>query len=168
MGVSEMAGRRLRDRVDRSGVLVVLIAAGLAVAGFGFMAAGVDAGPGPRAVHGAVSIGPVYLPPFLTGLVALAVAGVQARRARWAPAAGAVLAVVLLAGALTLGRAGIWWRLAHPGAAIGFAEDTAQLAGEITAIAAGVAAIVSRRRPPPPPARRPDGDRRPASAGRGI
>jgi hypothetical protein len=99
-----------------------------------------------------LTIGPVYLPPFLTGLVALAMAGVQACRSRWAPAAGAALAAVLLAGALTLGRAAIWWRLGHPGAVTGFAEDTAQLAGELTALAAGVAAtiIISRRRQTPP------------------
>jgi len=66
-------------------------------------------------VHAALAIGPVYLPPFLTGLVALAMAGMQARRTRWAPAAGAVLAAVLLAGAVSLGHAAVWWRLAHPG-----------------------------------------------------
>jgi hypothetical protein len=71
-----MAGSRFRVPVHCGGVLVVLVAAGLAVAGLGFVAASIDAGPGPRAVHGAIFVGPIYLPPFLTGLAALAMAGV--------------------------------------------------------------------------------------------
>jgi len=147
-----MAGSRGSGRADRSGVLVALAAAGLTAAGLGFVAASLDPGPGPLTVHGALTAGPVYLPPFLTALVALAMAGVQARRTRWPPAAGAALAAVLLAGAATLGRAAIWWRLARPGAVLGFAEDTAQLAGELTALAAGVAAtimIIRRSQPLP-------------------
>jgi hypothetical protein len=145
-----VASSRSEIRADRPGVLVGLVAAGLTAAGLGFVAASLDPGPGPLTVHGALTIDPVYLPPFLTGLVALVMAGVQARRSRWAPAAGAALAAVLLAGALTLGRAAIWWRLGHPGAVIGFAEDTTQLAGELTALAAGIAATISWRSQTPP------------------
>jgi hypothetical protein len=158
-GEREMAGSRSGVRADRSSVLVALTAAGL-----GFVAASIDPGPGPLTVHAALNLGPFYLPPFLTGLVALAVAGAQARRARWAPAAGAALAAVLLAGALTLGRAAIWWRLAHPGAVLGFAEDTAQVAGEFTALAAGLAATITWRRQAPPAGR--PGHRQTADVGR--
>ena len=70
-------------------------------------------------MYGAVSAGPVYLPLFLTGLAALAMAGVQARRSRWAAAAGAALAAVLLVGALSIGYAAVSWRLAHPGPSSG-------------------------------------------------
>jgi hypothetical protein len=157
-----MSGGRFRVPAHRRGVLAVLAAAGLAVAGLGFVAASVDPGAGPRAVHGAVSAGPFYLPPFLTGLAALAMAGMQVRRTRWAPAAGALLAVVLLAGAVTLGHASFSWRLAHPGAVIGFTEDTAQLAGEITAIAAGAALTVVGRGTAPRAGRR-RGSHRPAA-----
>jgi hypothetical protein len=156
-----MAGSRLRVPAPRR-VLVVLAAAGLAVAGLGFVAASINPGPGPRTVRGAIFVGPVYLPPFLTGLAALAMAGVQLRRTRWAQAAGAILAAVLLAGAFSLGHASVSWRLGHPGALIGFAEDTAQLAGEITAIAAGAALTVAGRGTAPPASarrRRPAADR---------
>jgi hypothetical protein len=113
--LSGVAGSRFGVPANRGGVLVALVAAGLAVAGLGFVAASIDAGPGPRAVHGAIFLGPVYLPPFLTGLAALAMAGLQLRRIRWAPAAGAILAAVLLVGAVSLGYAAVSWRLAHPG-----------------------------------------------------
>jgi hypothetical protein len=80
--VSGVAGSRFGVPANRGGVLVALVAAGLAVAGLGFVAASIDPGPGPRAVHGAMFLGPLYLPPFLTGLAALAMAGLQVRRTR--------------------------------------------------------------------------------------
>jgi hypothetical protein len=78
--VSGVAGSRFGVPANRGGVLVALVAAGLAVAGLGFVAASIDPGSGPRAVHGAMFLGPLYLPPFLTGLAALAMAGLQVLR----------------------------------------------------------------------------------------
>ena len=118
----------------------------------GFLGAAVNPGPGPRVVKHSLSLGPLYLPPLLVGLTALAIAGlVAASRLRWAPATGAAFAAVLMVGAATLGSAAISYRLTHPGAIIGFAEDTLQLAGEVIALVAGLGATVQAYRVPPRP-----------------
>ena len=123
--------------------LAKLTTAGLVATAVGFLGAAVNPGPGPRVVKHSLSLGPLYLPPLLVGLTALAIAGlVAATRLRWAPATGAAFAAVLLVGAATLGSAAISYRLTHPGAIIGFAEDTLQLAGEVIALVAGLGATV--------------------------
>src|ERR671924_453583 len=76
---------------------------GLIGTGIGFVGAGVDPGPGPRVVKGALTVGHLYLPPLLVGLVALALAGLVATRIRWMPAVGGAVATILLLGAGTLG-----------------------------------------------------------------
>src|SRR5919204_5305091 len=65
---------------------------GLIGTGIGFVGAGVDPGPGPRVVKGALTVGHLYLPPLLVGLVALALAGLVATRIRWMPAGGGGIA----------------------------------------------------------------------------
>jgi hypothetical protein len=130
--------------VDSSG-LARLTMVGLIGTGLGFIGAGVNPGPGPRVVTGSLSVGPLYLPPFLVGLVTLAIGGLVgllATRTRWMPAVGAVFAAILLLGAITFGSAAVGYRLTHPGSGIGFIEDTLQLAGETLAIVAGTAATV--------------------------
>ncbi len=122
--------------------LAKLTMVGLVATGIGFLGAGVDPGPGPRVVTGSLTVGPLYLPPLLVGLVALALAGLVATRIRWMPAVGGAFASVLLIGAATLGSAAVFFRLTHPGAVIGFAEDSIQLAGEAIAAVAGIAATV--------------------------
>jgi hypothetical protein len=70
------------------------------------LGAAVNPGPGPRVVKHSLSLGPLYLPPLLVGLTALAIAGlVAATGVRWAPATGAAFAAVLMVGAATLGSA---------------------------------------------------------------
>jgi hypothetical protein len=103
--------------------LAKLTMGGLVGTGIGFLGAGVDPGPGPRVVKGFLTVGPLYLPPLLVGLVALAIAGLVATRIRWMPAVGGAFASILLIGAATLGSAAVSFRLTHPGAVIGFAED---------------------------------------------
>ena len=114
----------------------------LIVTGIGFLGAGVNPGPGPRAVTGSPSLGLFYLPPLLVGLVTLAMAGLVATHIRWMPTVGAVYAFILLIGAATFGSASVSFRLTHPGFVIGFAEDSLQLVGEVIAIVAGIAATV--------------------------
>src|SRR6266516_6934279 len=122
--------------------LAKLTMVGLVATGIGFLGAGVDPGPGPRVVTGSLTVGPLYLPPLLVGLVALALAGLVATRIRWMPAVGGAFASILLIGAATLGSAAVSFRLTHPGAVIGFAEDCIQLTGEAIAAVAGIAATV--------------------------
>ena len=122
--------------------LAKLTIVGLVGTGIGFLGAGVNPGPGPRTVRGALSVGFLYLPPLLVGLVALAMAGLVATRNRWMPTAGGVFAVILLIGSATLGADAVSYRLTHPGAVIGFAEDSLQLLGEAITVGAGIAAIV--------------------------
>lgn len=119
---------------------------GLIGTGIGFVGAGVDPGPGPRVVKGSLTVGHLYLPPLLVGLVALALAGLVATRIRWRPAAGGAFAAMLLLGTATLGLTAVSFRLTHPGAVIGFAEDSIQLAGEALAAGAGLAATVQLSR----------------------
>ena len=126
--------------------LAKLTMGGLIGTGLGFLGAGVDPGPGPRAVQGSLTVAHLYLPPLLVGLVALALAGLVATRIRWMPAVGGAFAVILLIGSATLGSAGVSFRLTHPGAVLGFAEDSIQLAGEVIAAGAGIAATVQRGR----------------------
>jgi hypothetical protein len=122
--------------------LARLTMVGLVATGIGFLGAGVNPGPGPRAVQGALTVGPLYLPPLLVGLVTLAIAGLVATRNRWMPAVGAAFAAILLIGAATFGSASVSFRLTHPGLVIGFAEDSLQLVGEVIAIVAGITATV--------------------------
>jgi hypothetical protein len=122
--------------------LTRLTIVGLVATGIGFLGAGVNPGPGPRAVQGALTVGPLYLPPLLVGLVTLAIAGLVATRNRWMPAVGAAFAAILLIGAATFGSASVYFRLTHPGLVIGFAEDSLQLVGEVIAVVAGIAATV--------------------------
>lgn len=122
--------------------LAKLTMIGLVGTGIGFLGAGVDPGPGPRTVRGALSVGPLYLPPLLVGLVALAMAGLVATRLRWMPTVGGVFAAILLIGSATLGAAAVSYRLTHPGAVIGFAEDSLQVLGEAITLGAGIAATV--------------------------
>ena len=122
--------------------LARLTIVGLVAPGIGFLGAGVNPGPGPRAVQGALTVGPLYLPPLLVGLVTLAIAGLVATRIRWMPALGAAFAAILLIGAATFGSASVSFRLTHPGLVIGFTEDSLQLIGEVIAIVAGIAATV--------------------------
>src|SRR2546429_9156793 len=131
----------MKTSVPLSG-LARLTMVGLVATGIGFLGAGVDPGPGPRVVKGFLTMGPLYLPPVLVGLVALAMAGLVATRIRWMPAVGAAFAAILLIGAATLGSAAVSFRLTHPGAVIGFTEDSIQLAGEAIALVAGIAATV--------------------------
>jgi hypothetical protein len=119
-----------------------LVAAGLAATGTGFAGAGIDAGPGPRTVHGSLTLGPLYLPPLLVALAAFTLAALAVTRIRWAAGAGAGFAGLLLAGSATFGAAAISYRLGHPAAAIPFAEDTLQLLGEAIAAGAGIAATM--------------------------
>ena len=93
-------------------------------------------------MQGALTVGPLYLPPLLVGLVTLAIAGLVATRIGWMPALGAAFAAILLIGAATFGSASVSFRLTHPGLAIGFIEDSLQLIGEVIAIVAGIAATV--------------------------
>jgi hypothetical protein len=58
--------------------LAKLTMIGLVATGIGFLGAGVDPGPGPRVVKGSLTVGHLYLPPLLVGLVALAIAGLMA------------------------------------------------------------------------------------------
>ena len=122
--------------------LARLTMVGLVATGIGFLGAGVNPGPGPRAVQGALTVGPLYLPPLLVGLVALAMAGLVATRIPWMPAVGAAFAAILLIGAATFGSAAVSFRLTHPELIIGFAEDSLQLVGEVIAVVAGIAATV--------------------------
>ena len=122
--------------------LARLTMVGLVATGIGFLGAGVNPGPGPRAVQGALTVGPLYLPPLLVGLVTLAIAGLVATRIPWMPAVGAAFAAILLIGAATFGSASVSFRVTHPGLVIGFAEDSLQLVGEVIAIVAGIAATV--------------------------
>jgi hypothetical protein len=122
--------------------LARLTMGGLVATGIGFLGAGVNPGPGPRAVQGALTVGPLYLPPLLVGLVTLAIAGLVATRIPWMPAVGAAFAAILLIGAATFGSASVSFRLTHPELVIGFAEDSLQLVGEVIAIVAGIAATV--------------------------
>jgi hypothetical protein len=122
--------------------LARLTMGGLVATGIGFLGAGVNPGPGPRAVQGALTVGPLYLPPLLVGLVTLAIAGLVATRIPWMPAVGAAFAAILLIGAATFGSASVSFRLTHPGLVIGFAEDSLQLVGEVIAVVAGIAATV--------------------------
>jgi len=115
---------------------------GLVATGIGFLGAGVNPGPGPRAVQGAFTVGPFYLPPLLVGLVTLTIAGLVATRISWMPAVGAAFATILLLGAATFGSASVLFRLTHPELVIGFTEDTLQLIGEVLAVVAGIAATV--------------------------
>ena len=87
-------------------------------------------------------MGPLYLPPLLVGLVALAMAALVATRIPWMPTVGAAFAAILLIGAATFGSAAVSFRLTHPGLVIGFAEDSIQLVGEVIAVVAGIAATV--------------------------
>jgi hypothetical protein len=119
---------------------------GLIGIGIGFVGAAVNPGPGPRTVKGSLSVAHLYLPPLLVGLVALALAGLVATRARWMPMVGGAFAFALLIGAATLGSAAVSYRVTHPMAGIGFVEDWLQLVGEGIAIGAGIAAIVQLRR----------------------
>ena len=128
--------------------LARLTIVGLVATGIGFFGAGVNPGPGPRAVQGALTVGPLYLPPLLVGLVTLAIAGLVATRIRWMPAMGAAFAAILLIGAATLGSAAVSFRLTHPWAVIGFTEDSIQLAGEAIAVVAGIAATIQLVRYP--------------------
>jgi hypothetical protein len=121
--------------------LAKLVAAGLGGTGIGFAGAGIYAGPGPRTVHGALTLGPLYLPPLLVALAALALAALAATRIRWAAGAAAAFAAILLTGSVTFGAAAISYRMAHPAAAIPFAEDSLQLLGEAIATGAGIAAL---------------------------
>jgi hypothetical protein len=123
-------------------ILTTLIVSGLIGTGLGFMGAGIDPGPGPRTVKGALTVGPLYLPPFLVGLIAVAIAGLVAAHVRWAPALGGALAAILLVGTATFGWAAVSYRLTHPGALIGFAEDTIQVGGELLAVGAAIALTV--------------------------
>ena len=93
-------------------------------------------------MQGALTVGPLYLPPLLVGLVTLAIADLVATRTGWMPALGTVFAAILLIGAATFGSASVSFRLTHPGLAIGFIEDSLQLIGEVIAIVAGIAATV--------------------------
>jgi hypothetical protein len=132
---------------DRLSGLAKLTVVGLIATAIGFLGAGVNPGPGPRVVHGALTVGPVYLPPLLVGLVTLIIAGLVAViRIRWMPAVGAAFAAILLIGAFSLGSASVGYRLTHPGAGIGFVEDSLQLVGEVIAIVAGIAATVQAYR----------------------
>src|SRR5919108_2889610 len=115
---------------------------GLIGTGIGFLGAGVDPGPGPRVVKGSLTVGHLYLPPLLVGLVTLAIAGLVATRIRWMPAVGAAFAAILLIGDATFGSASVSFRLTHPGLVIGFTEDSLQLIGEVIAVVAGIAATV--------------------------
>src|SRR5215472_14888263 len=94
--------------------LVRLTIVGLVATGIGFLGAGVNPGPGPRAVQGAFTVGPFYLPPLLVGLVTLTIAGLVATRISWMPAVGAAFATILLLGAATFGSASVLFRLTHP------------------------------------------------------
>src|SRR6266566_5937483 len=123
-------------------VLARLTIVGLIATGIGFLGAGVNPGPGPRAVQAALTVGPLYLPPLLVGLVTLAIAGLVATRIGWMPALGAAFAASLLIGAATFGSASVSFRLTHPGLVICFTEDSLQLIGEVIAIVAGIAATV--------------------------
>ena len=122
--------------------LARLTIVGLVATGIGFLGAGVNPGPGPRAVQGALTLGPLYLPPLLVGLVTLAIAGLVATRIGWMPALGAAFAAILLIGAATFGSASVSFRLTHPGLVIGFTEDSLQSIGEVIAIVAGIAATM--------------------------
>jgi hypothetical protein len=90
-------------------------------------------------LRGSLTVDHLYLPPFLVGLVILAIASLVPTRIRWMPAVGALTAGILLIGAATLGSASVSYRLTHPGT-IGFFEDSLQLVGEAIAVVAGVAA----------------------------
>ncbi|GAB3986120.1 hypothetical protein GCM10029978_100790 [Actinoallomurus acanthiterrae] len=120
----------------------MLVTVGLVGAAIGFAGAGIDAGPGPRTVHGALSVGPLYLPPLLVALAALALAALAATRVRWTTGVGAAFAAILLIGSATMGAPAISYRLTHPAVIVPFAEDVLQLLGEMTATGAGIAAIV--------------------------
>ncbi len=122
--------------------LARLTIVGLVATGIGFLGAGVNPGTGPRAVQGALTVGPLYLPPLLVGLVTLAIASLVVTRIGWMPALGAAFAAILLIGAATFGSASVSFRLTHPGLIIGFIEDSLQLIGEVIAIVAGIAATV--------------------------
>ena len=103
--------------------LARLTIVGLVATGIGFLGAGVNPGPGPRAVQGALTVGPLYLPPLLVGLVTLAMAGLVATRIPWMSAVGAAFAAILLIGAATFGSAAVSFRLTHPGLVFGFAAE---------------------------------------------
>jgi hypothetical protein len=122
--------------------LARLTIVGLVATGIGFLGAGVNPGPGPRAVQGALTVGTLYLPPLLVGLITLAITGLVATRISRMPAVGAEFAAILLLGAATFGSASASFRLTHPGLVIGFTEDSLQLIGEVIAIVAGIAATV--------------------------
>lgn len=131
-------------------LLFTLTVAGLTATGIGFLGASADPGRGPLTVHGSLTIGGLYLPPLLVGLVNLALAGLTVARIRFIPTVGAVLAIILLAGSATLGAAAVSYRLIHPGQIIGFAEDWLQILGETTAAVAGFTAtmqLLRSRRP---------------------
>jgi len=122
--------------------LARLTIVGLVATGIGFVGAGVNPGPGPRAVQGALTVGRLYLPPLLVGLFTLAIASLVVTRIGWMPALGAAFAAILLIGAATFGSASVSFRLTHPGLIIGFIEDSLQLIGEVIAIVAGIAETV--------------------------
>ena len=132
-------------RQTRLSWLARLTMIGLIGTGLGFVGAGIDPGPGPRAVRGSLTIDHVYLPPFLVGIVTLGIASLILTRIRWMPAVGAGFAGILLIGAGTLGAASVSYRLTHPGT-IGFLEDSLQLVGEAVAVVAGIAATLQSYR----------------------
>jgi hypothetical protein len=123
-----------------------LTTVGLVATGIGFVAAGVNPGPGPRVVNGAMTVGPLYLSPLLVGLSAWALAALVSTGIRWLPVLGAFFALVMLVGSATLGSAAMALRLSHPEAVLGFAGDALQLAGELLAAGAGIVAAVQLRR----------------------
>jgi hypothetical protein len=135
---------------------------GLIATGLGFVGAGINPGPGPRVVRGALTVGSLYLPPLLVGVVALVLVALVAARLRWMPAVGGAFAAILLIGTATFGWAAVSYRLTHPTAVVGFAEDCLQLAGEALAVGAVLAVSVDAGRRPAvkrmaPASRRPGG-----------
>lgn len=103
------------NRRTRRAVLPRLTSVGLLATGAGFCGAAVNPGRGPRTVHGSLTVGPLYLPPLLVELNAVAIAGLVLIGLRWwMSSVGAMLAVILLVGSTTLGADAVSYRLSHP------------------------------------------------------
>jgi hypothetical protein len=96
------------DRTDtsllrRQDVCRVVVVAGLLATSVGFVAAAIDPGEGPRVVEGGLTVGPLYLPPMIVGVVLLGVIGlVAASRTWWSVAVATAVALVLLVGSFTI------------------------------------------------------------------
>jgi len=128
-------------------VLPRLTSVGLLATGAGFVGAAVNPGRGPRTVQGSLTVGPLYLPPLLVGLIAVLIAGLVLISLRWwMSSVGAMLAVILLVGSTTLGADAVSYRLTHPAQTLGFTEDWLQILGETMATVAGLAATVQHVR----------------------